>query len=53
MTVSKTLMGVWLLFDLCLLAAGGVALAFSILWRQPDMMMNLVFTDMELTGALQ
>jgi len=50
--VSKQLMGVWLFFDFCLLAAGGVALAFSIIWREPNMMVNLVLDDMDLTAGM-
>jgi len=45
-------MGVWLFFDFCLLAAGGVALALSMVWRAPNVMMNMVFSDTILTAGM-
>lgn len=44
-------MALWGTFDFCLLAAGGVMIAFSILWKAPDVFRNLVLTEMDLTGA--
>lgn len=41
----------WWFFNLTLLAAGVVTLALSIVWRQPDLLMNLVLSKMDLTGA--
>jgi len=43
------LMAFWGTFDFFLLAAGGVMIAFSILWKAPDVFRNLVLTDMDLT----
>jgi hypothetical protein len=47
--VSRKLMGVWAFLDFCLLAAGAVALAFSIVWRRPDVLMNFVISSSDLT----
>lgn len=47
---SKKLILSWWLFNVTLLAAGIVTLALSIVWRQPDILMNLVLPDMDLTG---
>ena len=49
--VSMVLMALWGTFDFFLLAAGGVMIAFSILWKAPDVFRNLVLTDMDLTGT--
>lgn len=43
-------MGVWAALDFCLLAAGAVALALSIVWRRPNILMNMVLSDADLTG---
>jgi hypothetical protein len=48
--VSRVLMGVWAALDFLLLAAGAVALALSIVWRRPDLLMNMVLTTADLTG---
>jgi len=50
--VSRRLMGVWAFFDVCLLAAGTVALALSIAWRAPNVMMNMVFSDSILLAGM-
>jgi len=50
--VSRRLLGVWVFFDFCLLAAGGIALALSIIWRAPNVMMNMVFSDSILTVGM-
>lgn len=50
--VSMMLMTLWGALDFFLLAAGGVMIAFSILWKAPDVFRNLVMTEMDLTGAL-
>ncbi|KXN90494.1 hypothetical protein AN958_04166 [Leucoagaricus sp. SymC.cos] len=47
--VSRVLMGVWAAFDFLLLAAGAVALALSIVWRRPDLLMNMVLSNADLT----
>jgi len=49
--VSMLLMALWGTFDFFLLAAGGVMIAFSILWKAPDVFRNLILSDMDLTGA--
>jgi hypothetical protein len=41
-------MGFWWFFNFTLLAAGAVSLALSIVWRRPDLLMNLVLNDMDL-----
>jgi len=48
---SKKLMLSWWLFNVTLLAAGTVTLALSIVWRQADVLMNMILPDMDLTGA--
>lgn len=50
--VSRKLMGFWVVFDIALLAAGAIALAFSIVWRRPNILMNFTISDADLTGAL-
>jgi len=49
---SKQLMTVWTVLDLCLLAAGAISLAFSIVWRSPDLLRDLVISDMDLTMGM-
>ncbi|KAF9792231.1 tetraspanin Pls1 family [Thelephora terrestris] len=49
---SQKLMLSWWLLNVTLLAAGIVTLALSIVWRQPDILMNLVLPDMDLTVGL-
>jgi hypothetical protein len=44
-------MGIWAFLDLCLLAAGVVSVALSIAWRAPNLMLNLVLTDANLTAG--
>jgi len=50
--VSRKLMGVWAVLDFLLLAAGAVALALSIVWRRPDMMVNMVLSNADLTAGV-
>lgn len=50
--VSKTLMGIWAFIDLCLLAAGAITVALSLVWRQPNLLMNMVFSKSDLTAGL-
>lgn len=50
--VSKRLMGVWAFLDVCLLAAGVVSIVLSIVWRSPNLLMNMVFTTADLTTGL-
>ncbi|KAJ3501297.1 hypothetical protein NLJ89_g9402 [Agrocybe chaxingu] len=49
--VSKRLMGVWVGLDILLLAAGAVALALSIVWRAPNVLMNMVLSNADLTAG--
>lgn len=49
--VSKRLMGVWAGLDICLLAAGAVTLALSIVWRAPNVLMNMVISKADLTAG--
>jgi len=46
------LMALWGALDFLLLAAGGVMIAFSILWKAPDAFKNLVLTEMDLTVGM-
>jgi len=48
---SKKLVGVWAFFDFCLLVSGVIALAFSIVWRAPNLLLNLVFRPGDLTAG--
>jgi hypothetical protein len=43
-------MGVWAFFDLMLLAAGAVSIALSIVWQEPNLLMNMVLSKADLTG---
>lgn len=49
--VSRKLMGVWAVLDICLLAAAAFALGMSIKWRAPDLLLNLVVTNGDLTAG--
>jgi hypothetical protein len=48
--VSRRLIAVWTFFDICLLAAGAVTVAMSIVLRGPNLLNNIVFTKAHLTG---
>ena len=50
--VSKSLMGVWVALDVLLLLAGVLSVALSIVWRAPNILMNMVLSPADLTGAL-
>lgn len=50
--VSRKLMASWALFDFCLLAAGGISVAFSIIWRKPDVLMNMIISPNDLNSGL-
>jgi hypothetical protein len=50
--VPMVLMALWGAFDFFLLAAGGVMIAFSILWKAPDVFRNLILTEMDLTVGM-
>lgn len=44
-------MGVWAGLNFLLLAAGAVSLALSIVWRKPDILMNMVLSNADLTAG--
>jgi hypothetical protein len=50
--VSRKLLGVWAFLDVCLLAAGAVTIALSMVWRTPNVLMNMVFSKADLTAGL-
>ena len=45
-------MAVWGVIDFFLLAAGAISVALSIVWRNPDEMLSLIFTPNDLTAGL-
>lgn len=49
--VSRKLMGVWACLDVFLLAAGVVSLALSLVWRAPNILMNMVLSNSDLTAG--
>lgn len=49
--VSRVLMGVWATLSFLLLVAGAVSLALSIVWRRPNILMNMVLSTADLTGV--
>ncbi|KAG0706357.1 hypothetical protein DFH29DRAFT_901977 [Suillus ampliporus] len=49
--LSKKLIGAWAFFDMCLMAAGVLSLTLSIVWRRPDLLLNLTFSSMVLTSG--
>jgi len=44
-------MGTWAVLDFLLLAAGATAVALSIVWRQPNILMNMVLSSADLTAG--
>jgi hypothetical protein len=44
-------MAAWAFFDFCLMAAGIVALVLSVIWREPNLLLNLTFSSADLTGG--
>lgn len=50
--VSKGLMGAWAFIDFLLLAAGGLSIAMSILWRAPNILMNMALSSEFLTAGM-
>lgn len=50
--VSRKLMGCWAFLDLCLLVAGALSVAFSVIWRQPDVLVNMVVSNTNLMGGM-
>ncbi|KAG9097719.1 phospholipid scramblase 1 [Ceratobasidium sp. 370] len=49
---SKTLTAVWAGLDFILLLAGGISIAFSIIWRAPDLLRDLVISTTDLNAGL-
>jgi len=49
---SKQLMAVWAFLDFCLLAAGAIIIAFSITFRAPDVIRNLILSTSDLNLSL-
>jgi hypothetical protein len=49
--VSKRLMGVWVALDFLLLVAGALTLALSIVWRAPNILLNMVLSQAYLTAG--
>jgi hypothetical protein len=50
--VSRGLMGAWAFLDFLLLAAGGLSIALSIVWRAPDILMNMALSSEFLTAGM-
>ncbi|KAJ6606571.1 tetraspanin Pls1 family [Mycena vulgaris] len=50
--VSKGLMGAWAFIDFLLLAAGGMSIALSIVWRAPNILMNMALSSDFLTAGM-
>jgi len=50
--VSKGLMGAWAFIDFLLLAAGGLSIAMSIIWRAPNILMNMALSSEFLTAGM-
>jgi len=50
--VSKGLMASWAFIDFLLLAAGGMSIALSIVWRAPSILMNMAISNEFLTAGM-
>jgi len=50
--VSRRLIAVWTFFDICLLSAGAITVAMSILLRAPNLLNNMVFTKAHITAGV-
>jgi len=50
--VSKGLMATWAFIDFLLLAAGGMSIALSIVWRAPNILMNMALSSDLLTAGM-
>jgi hypothetical protein len=44
-------MGAWVFFDVCLLACGAIAIGLSVALRAPNVLMNMVFSNADLTAG--
>jgi len=49
---SKQLKATWSFFNVLLLAAGALAIAFSVVWRAPNVLMNFIISEMDLNAGL-
>ncbi|CAE6415369.1 unnamed protein product [Rhizoctonia solani] len=49
---SKTLTAVWAGLDFALLLAGAISIAFSVIWRAPNLLRDLVISDTDLNAGL-
>jgi len=49
--LSKKLIGAWAFFDICLMAAGVLSLTLSFIWRRPNLLLNLTFSNLDLTSG--
>jgi len=45
-------MGVWAFLDFMLLAAGAVAIALSVVWRGPNLLLNMVLSNADLMAGM-
>jgi ABC-type multidrug transport system permease subunit len=50
--VSKALMGVWVALDTLLLAASVLTLGLSVVWRAPNILINMVLSSAGLNGTI-
>ena len=50
--VSKALMGVWVALDILLLAACVLTLALTVVWRAPNILINMVLSSAALNGTI-
>jgi len=50
--VSKKLMGIWVALDFLLLAAGVISVALSVVWRAPNVLLNMVLSTRDLTAGM-
>ena len=46
----SVLLGVWAAFDFLLLAAGALSISLSIIWKIPNVLMNMVLSPSDLLG---
>jgi len=47
----SVLLGIWAAFDFLLLAAGAVSISMSIVWKAPNVLMNMVLSPSDLTAG--
>lgn len=47
---TKILLGAWGFLDICLLVDAIVAIVFSIIWREPNLLLNLELSTAHLNG---